>query len=144
MRMFRSFVLRLSLILTMTAAICFVLMALTLLLKGDIEGMEFCFIISGLLLFWLVVNYIIRRKVDPELSVEVARILLPAGAVLSMALSAFLSLFLEGMIPGDEGKEHFILPMAGAVVAVFLFIRCFDVKWLRLEEEIVALEERGD
>jgi hypothetical protein len=41
-----------------------------------------------------------------------------------------------------EGKQHLILLFAGIGVATFLLIRCFDIKWLRAEEEIVALEER--
>ncbi len=140
MRMFRSFLLRLALILSATGSICLLLMAATLGLQGDPEGMTFFLMLFGLLACWLIVNLVVVKKSDPELSVEVARLVLPGGAILSIMLSIYLALILEGMISGGEGREHFILFFVGPGVAVFLAIRCLDIKWLRGEEEILALE----
>ena len=127
-------------ILSMTGAICLFLMAVTLGLQGDLEEMKFLFILFGLLVCWLIVNAVVVRKSDPELSVEVARLVLPGGALLSIVLSTYLALILEGMITGGEGREHFILFFVGPGVAIFLAIRSLDIKWLRGEEEILELE----
>jgi len=140
--MFRSFLLRLSLILSTTASICLFLMAATLGIQEQEDGMIFCGTLFGIIFLWLIVNWIVVRKVDPELSVEVARVVLPAGAVLSIVLSILMAILLSEMIPGSEGKQHYILPFVGVGVAIYLIVRCFDIKWLRGEEEIVMLEER--
>lgn len=142
MRMFRSFIFRLALILSITGSICLLLMSITLGIQGLNDGMVFTSTLFGIVFTWFLANLFIVRKIDPELSMEVARLLLPAGAILSILLSGVLSMFLDGMIPGTEGKQHFILYFVGAGVAVFLVIRCFDIKWLRGEEEISLLEER--
>ncbi|MGC9451097.1 MAG: hypothetical protein ACP5I4_06570 [Oceanipulchritudo sp.] len=140
--MFRSFILRLSLILSATAVVCFLLMAITLGIQAERELMGFCGMIFGILLVWVLINWYIVRKTDPELSVEVARLVLPSGAVLSIGLSILLSMYLDEMIPGAEGKQHMILPFVGIGIAFFLVVRCFDIKWLRGEEEILMVEER--
>jgi FtsH-binding integral membrane protein len=142
--MFKSFVLRMSLILSITAVICLLLMVATLVIQEEPESMTFCSILFGIMLVWLMINWFIVRKVDPELSVEVARILLPTGALLSLVLSSVLSLYLDAMIPGTEGKQHFILPFVGVGVALFLVVRCFDIKWMRGEDELTMLENRED
>ncbi len=144
MRMFKSFVLRLSLILSVTAVICLLLMAATLGIQEESESMTFCLILFGIMFVWVFINWYIVRKADPELSVEVARMLLPAGALLSVVLSSMLSLYLDAMVPGTEGKQHFILPLAGIGVALFLIVKCFDIKWMRGEEELAILENRED
>jgi len=144
MRMFRSFILRLSLILSATAAICLLLMAITLGFQELFAGVKFCLSFFGLIAVWLLVNFFVQKKIDPELSVEVGRILYPAGAVLSIILSLLMSTQLESMIPGSEGIEHFILIFVGIGVSLFLGVRWFDVKWLRLEEEILSVGEREE
>lgn len=143
MRMFRSFFMRMSLILSLDATICLLLMAATLGIQGLEEGMVLCAMLFGILVIWVGINYLVVRKTDPELSVEVARLLLPSGAVLSILLSMVLSMVLDDMIPGTDGRQHLILIFVGLGVAFFLGVRCLDIKWLRGEEEITALENRG-
>lgn len=135
--------LRMTLILSATATISLLLMAATLAIQGLRDGMIFCLMLFGLLMIWLVANYIVVRKIDPEVSVEVARLLFPSAALLSILLSLLLSMILDGMIPGTEGKQHYIVVFVGLGIAFFLFVRCFDIKWLRGEAEIVSLEERS-
>lgn len=142
MRMFRSFLLRLSLILSLTTVINLLLMTATFAISNQNDPLFFYGMIFILLLVWSLFNWFIIRKVDPELSMEVARIVLPSGAVLSVLLSFLMSLYMNEMIPGSEGKEHYILPFAGIGVAFFLIVRCFDIKWLRGEAEI-SLQERS-
>ena len=144
MRMLRSFLLRLSLILSTTLAICLFLMAVTLVVQEARQGANFCFSLFAVVMVWLVVNFIVQKKLDPELSVEVARFLYPAGGFLSIVLSLLLSLQLESMIPGNEGAQHFILIFVGIGISLFLVVRGFDIKWLRLEAEIRSIEERQD
>lgn len=140
--MFRSFLVRLALILSTTADVCLLLMAITLGIQKLNAAMYFCIMLLVLALAWTGVNLYVQRKIDPELSAEVARILYPSGVVLSLFLSGLFSLVLEEMIPGNEGNQHWITLFVGLGVAFFLGVRSFDIKWLRLEEEIVNLEER--
>lgn len=144
MRMFRSYLIRVSQILSVTAVICLLMMSITLGIQRDQEGMLFCAMLAGLVLVWLVVNYFLVKNVDPELSMEVARLLLPSGAILSIALSGLFATILDGMIPGSEGKQHYVVLFVGLGVAGFLIIRCFDIKWLRGEDEVAGLENSGE
>jgi amino acid transporter len=140
--MFKSFILRLALILSTTAAICLALMVATLAIQMQHDAMVFCATLLAILVVWVVVNLIVVRKTDPELTVEVAWVVLPSGAVLSIFLSLLLAMLLSDMIPGEEGNQHWIIPLAGIGVAIYLGIRCLDIKWLRGEQEILAIEER--
>jgi len=142
MRLLRSFLLRIALILSTTAAICLFMMAATLWMQGDREGMVFTVVLSGIALVWVLLNWLVVRAVDPELSFEVARLLLPSGIVLSLILSWLMALVLSEMLPEGQGIEHFLLVFVGIGVAVFLGVRCFDIKWLRAEEEVAAYELR--
>ena len=144
MRMLRSILLRLSLVITTTIVLCLFLMAVTLGFQELFGGMRLCLVLGSIGLVWLIVNFILQRKLDPELSVEAARIHYPSGAILSIVLSLLFSLQLDAMIPGTEGIEHYILLFVGLGVAAFMAVRSFDVKWLRLEEEILSVEERGE
>jgi hypothetical protein len=142
--MFRSFMMRMALILSTTATISLLLMSATLVIQGDRDGAVFTALLFAILLCWLLINLYVVRKTDPELSVEVARLLLPSGALLSVALSFLFAMVLRDMLPPDtEGIPHYIVLFVGAGVALFLLVRCFDIKWLRGEDEIVSLEERG-
>ena len=120
MRMFRSFILRIALILSTTAAICLLLMSVTLFIQGELVAGRFCVMLFLLALVWFICNWVLVRKIDPELSLEVARILLPAGMILSIMLSSTLSMYLDGMIPDPDGKQHLILPFVGLGVAFYL------------------------
>ena len=141
MRMFRSFLLRLGLILSTTAVICLLLMTVTLALQRQSDSAMYCGMLFGILFAWFLFNFIMVKKVDPELSLEVARIVLPSGILFSLLLSSLLSMYLKDLIPGNEGREHYILPFVGLSVSFYLIVRCFDLKWLRPEEEIAFLDQ---
>ena len=140
MRMFRSFLLRLGLILSTTAVICLFLMTTTLALQKQYGSTQFVGLLFAVVFIWFIINWFLVRKVDPELSLEVARIVFPCGILFSNLLSILLSFYLKDLIPGAEGREHFILPFVGLGVTFYLIVRCFDLKWLRPEEEIAFLE----
>lgn len=93
------------------------------------------------MLLWLVINWFLIKKLDPELSMESARLVFPAGIILSLVLSFLLSMYLKDLIPGDEGIQHFILPFVGCGISIYLVVRCFDVKWLRPEQEVAFMED---
>lgn len=101
----------------------------------------YCGMLFGILFAWFIFNLVMVKKVDPELSLEVARIVFPSGILFSLLLSSLLSMYLNDLIPGNEGREHYILPFVGLGVSFFLIVRCFDLKWLRPEEEIAFLEQ---
>ena len=61
---------------------------------------------------------------------------------MSVVMSFFFMSWLSDLIPG-EGKQHFVLIFVGLGVAGFLLIRCFDMKWLRSEEEIQSILNRN-
>ena len=140
MRMFRSFLLRLGLILSTTAVICLFLMAATLLLQKQYNSAQFVGLVFLVVFLWFICNWFMVRKIDPELSLEVARIVFPCGILFSNLLSILLSFYLKDLVPGTEGREHYILPFVGAGVSFYLIVRCFDLKWLRPEQEIAFLE----
>lgn len=140
MRMFRSFLLRLGLILSTTAVICLLLMTATLALQKQADSAMYCGMLLGILFAWFIFNLVMVKKVDPELSLEVARIVFPSGILFSLLLSSLLSMYLNDLIPGNEGREHYILPFVRLSVSFYLIVRCFDLKWLRPEEEIAFLE----
>lgn len=104
--------------------------------------MNFIGMIFLTMLVWFLVNWYVVHKVDPEISVEVARILFPSAGVLSICLSVLMSMYLDTLIPGREGSQHFILPFVGVGVAIYFIVRCFDIKWLRGEDEINEMESR--
>ena len=121
--MFRSYILRLSQILSLTAVICLLLMSATLGIQKQTDSMVFFAMLFLIMLAWFFVNWFVVRKVDPEISMEVARILFPSAAILSICLSGLLSLYLDELIPGQDGMQHLILPFVGIGVAFYLIVR---------------------
>jgi len=115
-------------------------MTATLALQKQFESTRYVGLLFGVLFVWFILNWILVRKVDPELSLEVARIVFPCGILFSNLLSILFSFYLRDLIPGTEGREHYILPFVGLGISFYLMVRCFDLKWLRPEEEIAFLE----
>jgi hypothetical protein len=140
--LFRSFILRLSQILAVTATICIILMAATLFLQQmrELAGMYLIAALPPAL--WIVLSVYFIRKYDSELVVEVARIVYPVGGLLSLALSILLAIMLGILLPGS-GYQPVVLVFAGAGVLVFLLIRSLDIRWLRTMEEIESLNRKG-
>jgi len=141
MRVFRSLALRLSQILASTAAICFLLMAATTAWQQTFELSIVYGILLLLSMIWVVFTFFIIRHFAEELLSEVARILYPAGAVLSLFLSVLLALVLQGQLIETRGQQ-FVLILAGFMIFIFLCIRCFDIKFLRSFEEIEHIEDK--
>lgn len=139
MRLLKSVLLRLIRILLATSCICLVLMAATLYLQMAPDDVPFLLILAAVLGAGLAFTSFIIKNLDSELSAEVARILYPSSALLCVVMGWMFSVYLEDMLP-DEGMQHWVVALAGASIAVFMLIRCFDIKWLPSEAEIADLE----
>lgn len=143
MRMFRSFLMRLVMILALNATVSFGLMAATAAMQNFKAGLLYTSILGALFLLWLLLNWFLVRKVDPELSMETARFLYPTAILLNPLLSWNFAIYMDSLLP-MEGMQHVIQYFVGSGISLFLIIRLFDVKWLRPEEEIRMFEERTD
>jgi hypothetical protein len=117
-------------------------MAGSLGLQSMVSQMQYSLILALLFGLLLGLNLYFLRRARLELSMEVARILYPTGAALSFMISLLFMLWLDDMIPGD-GREHYVMIFVGLGIAIFLLIRCFDIRWLRSEDEIQANLKRN-
>ena len=111
-------------------------MTVTLAMQGIYEALVFSSVLMVGSAIWLGLSWFLQRRIDPELSQEVACYLLPSAALLCIMLSTLISILMSDFIPGTEGRQHMLLPLVGIGVAVFMVIRMFDIKWLRIEEEV--------
>lgn len=138
MLVIKSFFLRLSQILSFTAFVGLLMMSATCYLQF-LPDAGLAFLLWAVPFFlWTLFAQLLIRRYDPELIVEVARLLYPAGAILSLGLSIWLSIVLANTLPEPE-LRHLIVVFSGIGVVVFMLIRCFDIRWLRTREEIEDL-----
>lgn len=142
MGILKSFFLRIPIVLLSTITICQLVMAGSLGLQSMVSQMQYSLILALLFGLLLGLNLYFLRRARLELSMEVARILYPTGAALSFMISLLFMLWLDDMIPGD-GREHYVMIFVGLGIAIFLLIRCFDIRWLRSEDEIQANLKRN-
>lgn len=113
-------------------------MTLYLNLQPD-DGLGFAFASGGAALA-IGIFHILIVKTDQEIVVEVARMLYPGGALASLTLSFLLMVWLDDLVM-EEGNQHIPVLFVGFFVAGFLILRCWDIKWLRNEEELQRMEE---
>lgn len=139
MRVLRSFLLRQIEILSITGVLCLLLMAATLHLQQLPKNVPTVLTIAAVLIVTFLFSRFIRSKVDVELSAEVAQLLYPSGIILSLFMSWILSLYLKDMLP-EEGIQHHVVTLGGVCMAVYLGIRCLDIKWLPSEAEIADFD----
>ncbi|MCC5834108.1 MAG: hypothetical protein JJU20_05185 [Opitutales bacterium] len=131
----KSYLLRLSQILALTAAVGYVLMAVTCYLQYLPEAGHRYLIYALPLWFWVIGSQLLIRSKDPELIAEVAKWLYPTGAILSIALSVWMAMELASTLEEPE-LRHLVVVFAGIGVAVFLTVRCMDIRWLRTRAEM--------
>ena len=140
----RSFVLRLSRILTSCASICLLIMGLTLFITLQPTPAWTCLAISLVALIAnLVLRSIVNRK-DPELIKEVAVWLYPAGALLCIVMGITFGLMLQDLV-NKPGLQMGTPILAGVLVAIVLGVRALDIPWLRTELEIrISMQQAVD
>ena len=138
MRMFWSFFFRLIHILLVTISLCGILAAATLVIQQNVKLVQYLCLgaFIALLCAWILRLFI--KKMDPELSIEVGRILLPLGAFFSLLLSLVLAVYFADFLTDEKAGQQYILPLGGLSVAAFLIVRSFDVKWMRGEAELAT------
>lgn len=141
MAIVRSYLLRISVVILATVTISFLVMAASLAMQSLPDEMQVCLILALLFGLLLGFNVFFITKSKTELSMEVARLLYPSGAAISVVISFLFLQWLDDLIPGD-GRQHYVMIFVGLGIGVFLLIRCFDTKWLRSEEEIQAILRR--
>lgn len=131
----KSYLLRLSQILALTAGIGFILMAITCYLQF-LPDAGFRYLIYALpFWFWVAGAQMLIKRRDPELIAEVAQWLYPTGAVSAVALSIALAMELAGTLVEPEFRQ-FVVVFAGLGIAIFLLVRCLDIRWLRTRDEM--------
>lgn len=141
MAIVRSYLLRISVVILATVTIAFLVMGASLAMQSLQDEMQYCLMLALLFGLLLGFNLYFIKKSKTELSMEVARLLYPSGAALSLVISILFLQWLDDLIPGD-GRQHYVMIFVGLAIGVFLLIRCFDIKWLRSEDEIQAILRR--
>jgi len=131
----KGIILRLSQILSATAAINLLLVGGTLVFKArNEEAMTYALYSGGMWIVWAILSFFVMRS-TMELVREVAIVVYPVGALLSLALSVFTGYTVEAMIENPE-REIWTFILAGVLVAIVMIIKCFDIQWLRMAEEV--------
>jgi len=141
MRVFRSFFVRLLEILSAATAVNLLVMGITLYIQLDQENAILFVSAAAVMAVVVGILHLIIRKTDPELVLEVARFLYPGGGLICLGMSVVMMLWLDGMIAGTEGNQHYTVGFVGVAFAAFLTIRCFDIKWMRSEDEIYGTND---
>lgn len=141
MTIVRSYLLRISVVILSTVTVSFLVMGASLAMQSLQDEMQYSLILALLFGLLLAFNLFFIKKSKTELSMEVARLLYPSGAALSLVISILFLQWLDDLIPGD-GRQHYVMIFVGLGIGVFLLIRCFDIKWLRSEDEIQSILKR--
>jgi ABC-type uncharacterized transport system permease subunit len=132
---FKGILLRLSQIVSAAAAINLLLLGGTMLFKARLdEAVNFALMSGGAWILWAVLSLFVLRS-TVELVREVAIVVYPGGALLSLALSVFCGYYAESLIENPE-REIWTFISAGVLIGITMIIKCFDIQWLRTAEEV--------
>lgn len=143
MRVFRSFLMRFTQLIAAVVGLCFLVMSATMYINLQPQmGLWFA-VYAGLCLVWVLAMVFLIRKRDPELVVEVAKFLYPGGALVSLLISFLMMGWLQSILD-TETLSHVPVIFVGVLVAGFLVVRCWDLKWLRNEEELHRMHEMDE
>ena len=139
----RSYFLRLSQLMAASSTVFLLVMIGTLLLQRQIGEAISLSLIASITAFWWLVASVIVSKVDPELTIEVARLLYPTVGLLSLLLSIVLGLVLIEMVTHPV-SQHISVILAGILFLIVMGIKCFDIRWLRSAEELHFVRRQGE
>jgi hypothetical protein len=143
----KGILLRLSQIVLAALGLYFVLFAGTFLMKGEMaEATRFAYFAGAYWFAWGVVSIIIWRS-PVELVREVAIVVYPLGALISLALAVYFGFEIERMIMEMQlrpEREIWSFILGGVLIAIVMIIRCFDIQWLRSIEELKPPVARPD
>jgi purine-cytosine permease-like protein len=131
----KSFILRITVILTLNAAICYALMGATAYLMFDKPQML-------IYLYWVLgyasaslFAYLLVRRFDSELLRDVAIFLYPSAAIISLIMAFLLSLTLKDTMD-IEDRRHYVVILGGLAMVVSMVIHCMNIPWLLTKEEL--------
>jgi len=131
----RSYILRLTQILAGSTTVYLLVMIATLVLQDQgSETVSLGLAGAGTSLWWLISSIIIS-KIDPELTIEVARLLYPTAGLVALVISVVLGFRLQDMVSYPVAQQWSVI-LAGILVLLVMVIKCFDIRWLRSMDEI--------
>lgn len=132
----KDILLRLSQIVAASSAIYLLLIAGTLFFQVRLEEMSTFLIYSGLVwIVWAVLTFFIVRS-SAEFVREVAIVVYPGGALISLILSVISGYYMESMLQ-DPQREIWTFILAGVLIAIVLIIKCFDIQWMRSADDLM-------
>jgi NADH:ubiquinone oxidoreductase subunit 6 (subunit J) len=116
-------------------------------MRGEFEDARYFGLFAfGFWFLWGVASIVIWRS-PIELVREVAIVVYPLGAILSLVLSVYFGYEMRDLIAERElvpQREIWTFVLGGILIAVVMVIRCFDIQWLRSSEELKPEVARPD
>lgn len=135
---FKGILLRTTQIVSAATGLFLLLMAGTFFLQGEIDlfnsGVRYLAWSGGFWFLWAILTFLVRRS-PIELVREVAIVVYPFSALISLALCVYLGFKVEEMLTNPK-HEMWTLIAAGVMIAVVMIVKCLDIQWLRTAEEI--------
>ncbi|MCD8482778.1 MAG: hypothetical protein LR015_09010 [Verrucomicrobia bacterium] len=133
-----SFLIRYTRNIAAMSAVMTGLMVITYYLQRQVELAWLWGAVWAGCLVWLLLAGVIIKKAMLDLAMELAWVLYPVSAVTSVVLGFFLSTTVEADLQrhGIEGVQHYTILVAGITIALFLLVRCSDIKFLPSMSEI--------
>lgn len=136
---FRSFIFRFAMTLTLIGAVLFVVSGAMLYLSNQPEEA----VINALLAVGLgvvsAVAAMVASKVEPELVQEAARLLYILSALTAIGLSIPAATYLRSQLLAPD-RQDWALYCAGGVLALGFLFRLIDVPYLRKAEEVREID----
>lgn len=131
----KIFVLYYALSLAVTSLLCFSVLAITTYIKGIAEAPGYFVGCVAVSLLWVLYTRLRIRMARLEMVAEVAPLLYPFAALSSLALSGFLAWeYHQALVTLDFNPV--LLVLCGMAVALFIFVKSFDIRFMRSKEEI--------
>lgn len=135
-----SIVLRLAQLVCAAFGLYTVLMAGTFLLQYQQElAINFGVVSLVTWIIWSVISMIVSRR-NQEIIREVALIVYPGGALLSLALGVYCGYWMEGLLTYPD-RQMWTIILASVMFALVMIIRCLDIPWMRTRQDVEALEK---
>lgn len=133
---FKGILLRLCQIVSAAVAIYFLILAGTLAFQSQMDAAyRFAVISGGVWIVWAILSLFVMRS-TVELVREVAIVVYPVGALLSLVLSVVFGYWMESMLVKEPEREIWTFILAGVLIAIVMIIKCFDIQWLRTADEV--------
>ncbi len=131
----KSFLLRFLQVVLAVSAVYLLLMAGTHHLQYDSEAALVYVLFAAGLGCGALIFHMFIRQFDPELTLEVGRLVYPAGMLVSIGGAVLSSQYVIAGFP-DVSRVYYSFILAACLLVAFFVFRMFDLKWLRSWREI--------